>query len=81
MPRTPNSELRTSAASPPSLGARIRAARGAMPRHKLAAVLGCEPQSIYRWERGEREPSLATLRRLAQALGTSPAALVGEADP
>jgi len=49
-----------------------------MPRHKLAAVLGCEPQSIYRWERGEREPSLATLRRLAQALGASAGDLVGD---
>ncbi len=70
----PNSQLPT----PNSLGARIRAARGKLPCRKLAESLDCDPQSIYRWERGDCEPSLATLRRLARALGVSAGELVGD---
>lgn len=60
------------------IGKRIRAARGSMPRRKLAVLLDCDPHSIYRWERGTCEPRIATLRRIAEALRVSLVSLLAD---
>lgn len=49
----------------------IRAARIAagMTQQQLADALGIAQQSVARWETGEREPRVSTLKRIAAALG------------
>ena len=54
---------------------RARRERKKMTRLQLAIALECDPQSIYRWETGAREPNDATREQLAEALGCSVAAL------
>ena len=44
----------------------------------LARVLNTSQSAISQMERGEREPSFRMLRRLAKALGVSPAHLLGK---
>jgi hypothetical protein len=62
-----------------TIGQRIRARRDALglSRRELSIVLGCDQQTIYTWESRGAQPSIATLRKIAEALGTSPAALLG----
>lgn len=38
-----------------------------MTQSQFAQVLGVDPITVSRWERGEHEPSLATLRQIADA--------------
>lgn len=60
------------------LGGRLRAAReqkGLLPS-KVAESLECDVRTIYRWERGEFEPSIAALARLAELYGVTPNYLV-----
>lgn len=47
---------------------RYRAERG-LSQRKLAALLGWKQPAVARLELGEREPTLGTLRQLAQKLG------------
>lgn len=49
----------------------IRAARIAagMTQQQLADALGIAQQSVARWETGEREPRVSTLKRIAAVLG------------
>lgn len=42
----------------------------------LAAALGVDVRTIYRWERGARRPSLAHVLALARALGVGPGEIV-----
>lgn len=48
--------------------ARLRIERG-LTQAQLAELVGTKQPSIARLERGEREPTLAFLRKLAEALG------------
>jgi transcriptional regulator with XRE-family HTH domain len=57
-----------------ALGARLAAARESarLTQAELAEVLGIRsPETISRYERGEREPRFSSLCRLASALGIS----------
>lgn len=49
----------------------IRAARIAagMTQQQLADALGISQVSVTRWETGEREPRVSTLKRIAAVLG------------
>ncbi len=49
----------------------ITAARKAagMTQQQLADALGVAQVSVTRWERGEREPRVSTLKRIAAVLG------------
>lgn len=48
--------------------ARIRMERG-LTQAQLAKQVGCLPKDISRWENGVRNPSSASLVKLAAALG------------
>jgi DNA-binding XRE family transcriptional regulator len=48
--------------------ARLRIERG-LTQAQLAALVGTKQPSIARFERGDSEPMLAFLRKLAEALG------------
>lgn len=56
-------------------GARIAAG---LTQEALAQRLGVVKQTIGNYERGEREPDLATLRAIAAALGVTPADLLDD---
>jgi transcriptional regulator with XRE-family HTH domain len=60
------------------LGQRLREARKqrGMFGEQVARKLGCHVRTLYRWERGEFEPSIAMLARLADLYGVSPTYLV-----
>ena len=62
------------------VGARIRARRVflGLSQTKLANALGLTFQQVQKYERGDNRVSASTLVRVAQALDTSVAALVGE---
>ena len=61
------------------LGKRLRARRAALglKQDELAARLFVTRQTISNYERGLSEPDLDMLRRLAEALETEPAVLLG----
>jgi XRE family transcriptional regulator, regulator of sulfur utilization len=52
--------------------------REAMTQRELAAKAGITETTISRIERDEREPHMSTIRKLADALGVHPRALVGD---
>ena len=54
-----------------TLGTKIRTARelADVRAVELARAVGVTPNTIYRWERDEVEPSVSTLEAVAQALG------------
>lgn len=56
-----------------SLGKRIKALRldRKQTQAQLAEVLGCEPMTISRYERGSYAPSIDALEQIAQALDCS----------
>lgn len=58
---------------------RIKECRKAagMSQTELSNILGVGNNTINRYENGKREPNLATWERLAKALHTNPAYLVG----
>lgn len=49
-----------------------------MTQRDLAARLGVSEVTVSRWLNGERNPSVQTLKRLAEILGTTPDDLLGE---
>lgn len=53
----------------------VRIAAG-MTQQQLADALGVAQQSVTRWETGEREPRISTLRRIAAVLGCDVTALL-----
>src|SRR5215217_2875437 len=59
------------------IGRRIRDVREAlgMPAAELARRVGVAPNTVWRYEFGEREPSMAMLEKIARALRTEPAEL------
>src|SRR5215216_2842380 len=65
------------------IGRRIRDAREdlGMPAAELARRVGVAPNTVWRYESGEREPSMAMLEKIARALRTQPAELLREPSP
>lgn len=63
-------------------GEKIKAARKAakppMTQRDLASKLGLSFQTVSQWERGERNPKIETLGKIANALDTSPRDLCGD---
>ena len=52
------------------LGEEIKQARDnlSMSQKTLAMLLGVQTQTVWRWEKGEREPSLETIKKIAALL-------------
>jgi transcriptional regulator with XRE-family HTH domain len=71
------------AGEPEGLGIRLRAARESLglSTRQLAAAIGTSASFISQLENSLSAPSLATLYRLADALQSSPARLLGESAP
>src|SRR5215208_6258654 len=65
------------------IGRRIRDVREdlGMPAAELARRVGVAPNTVWRYESGEREPSMAMLGKIARALRTQPAELLREPSP
>jgi transcriptional regulator with XRE-family HTH domain len=65
------------------IGRRIRDVRDdlGMPAAELARRVGVAPNTVWRYESGEREPSMAMLEKIASALRTQPAELLREPSP
>ena len=65
------------------VGRRIRDVREdlGMPAAELARRVGVAPNTVWRYEAGEREPSMAMLEKIARALRTQPAELLREPSP
>lgn len=59
------------------MGEKLREARqrAGMTQAQLAEAIGCKQKDVSRWEAG-REPSVLTVKKMAQALGCSMDALV-----
>ncbi len=51
-----------------------------MTQLDLAKVLCVQPQTIWRWEHGEREPSLDIIKRLCEVLGCTESELLNGPD-
>jgi len=52
--------------------------RAAMSREELAQQVGLSVSAVKMWESGARQPSARTAEKIAEALGVSPAALLGD---
>lgn len=65
-------------AIPPGTPGKIRAAREALSwtQAELAAAAGLYPRSIQHWEAGTKQPTVASLTKLAAALQVSVADLL-----
>ncbi|MGW6699601.1 helix-turn-helix domain-containing protein [Nocardia sp. NPDC055049] len=63
------------------IAAPLRAARArrGLTQEQLAKLSGFAPQTISRFETGDRDPRVGQLMRLAAALDVSPSALLAEA--
>jgi transcriptional regulator with XRE-family HTH domain len=57
----------------------LRFRRGWTPKD-LARQIGVSVRTVQRWERGSHLPRLDTMELLCQALGCSPADLLGDED-
>ncbi|MCC6873516.1 MAG: helix-turn-helix domain-containing protein [Sandaracinaceae bacterium] len=66
----------------PTLGQRIASARAAagLNRNQLARALGTSWQHVDHWEKGRTQPSLESVRRIAEVLGVSVDYLMGLRD-
>ena len=64
------------------MGERIRSVREqrGMNKNQVARALGTSWQHFDHWERGRVEPALASIRRIAEILGTSTDYLLGLRD-
>jgi transcriptional regulator with XRE-family HTH domain len=65
------------------LGDRIAAARerAGMNKNQLARQLGTSWQHVDHWEKGRTQPSLPSIRRIAEVLHVTVDALIGEGGP
>jgi SOS-response transcriptional repressor LexA len=65
-----------------TLGERIKERRRVLgyTRTQLAEKIGVIPNSLYRWESGQRVPGDEDKKRLAEILGVSVAYLIGESE-
>lgn len=57
-----------------------RVRKGRYNQEELASLIGVHTNTISRWENGSRSPDAGTLQKLAQALDTTTAYLLGEVD-
>lgn len=57
-----------------------RVRKGRYNQEELASLIGVHTNTISRWENGSRSPDAGTLQKLAQALDTTTAYLLGETD-
>jgi len=66
-----------------TIGERIKQARKAkgLKQKKLAEILEVNYTTISRWEKGEREPRIGDVQKLADALDISVSDLLGEPRP
>ena len=55
------------------MGEKLRAARqrAGMTQAQLAEAIGCKQKDVSRWEAGQIEPGVLTVKKMAQALGCS----------
>ena len=55
------------------MGEKLKAARNAagLSQAALAEIVGCKQKDRRRWEAGQVEPGVLTVKRMAQALGCS----------
>lgn len=62
------------------IGETMRTARQAagLSQRDVADLLGCDPMTVSRWERGVHEPKLAELRRYAGVVGVEFGSLLTE---
>lgn len=64
-----------------NFGERLKRVRkGRYNQEELASLIGVHTNTISRWENGSRSPDAGTLQKLAQALDTTTAYLLGEVD-
>lgn len=65
-----------------ALAATLRAERAAtnITFEELADLSGVSKSSLLRFEKGTRDPSIGTLAKIAQALGTTPAYFAAQAE-
>lgn len=65
-----------------TIGERIKQQRESkgLSQRALAKLLSVEPNTLWRWEKGQRNPSDEDKRRIAEALHTSISYLIGETD-
>lgn len=64
-----------------TFGERLRKSRkGRLNQEELASLIGVHTNTISRWENGSRSPDAGTLQKIAQALDTTTAYLLGETD-
>ena len=56
-----------------SFGTRLKALREShdMSQHALANEIGCNPTTVFCWEKGRQEPSVRMLDRLARLFGVN----------
>ena len=66
-----------------NIGSRIRLARrqAGLTQARLATRMNTSFQTISQWERGDRNPGIKTLRRIARAIGCDLFDLIGETSP
>jgi len=55
------------------MGEKLREARqrAGMTQAQLAAAIGCKQKDVSRWEAGQIEPGVLTVKKMAQVLGCS----------
>ena len=55
------------------MGEKLREARqrAGMTQAQLAEAIGCKQKDVSRWEAGQIEPGVLTVKKMAQALGCS----------
>lgn len=53
------------------MGEKLREARqrAGMTQAQLAEAIGCKQKDVSRWEAGQIEPGVLTVKKMAQALG------------
>ena len=57
---------------------RLQRKSARLNQEKLSELIGVSSKTIQRWESGERSPRLEEIEKLAEALGTTVGALMGE---
>lgn len=63
-----------------TLGQKLKMLRGDATLEEIASRVGIAKTTLHGYESGRREPDLATLQKLARALNTTAAFLLGETD-
>lgn len=72
--------MRNGSAGRIAINLRVERARKRLTQNSLAELAGIGPQTIYRFETGQREPRVGQLIRIARALGVKPSTLIDDVD-